>query len=173
MISTIIITTVVSLIMGMLYVASQGKAKEDNQGNLILQLPKFYWFLGIIMILIGVGLLVVANFYVDTPEDKKVVFSMCIVATVLGCYLFLKGYISKIIVTNRGVIAIGLFGQQTPIHWNEITTISFGSISQELSIRSKQNTIRAHIHLVGFNELVSKLEEKTGKPRNEMGLNSE
>lgn len=170
MISYILTITSVPLIMVMLYSASKGKAKEDEQGNLILRLPKFYWFLGAFMILVGVAFLVAANFYVDVMDDKEIVLYISLGAALLGSLLFAKGYISKIVVTETDIIETGLFGQITQINLNETESISFGSVSQELTIKSKGKKIKAHVHLVGFEELIGKLVKKTGKTPEEMGL---
>jgi len=34
----------------------------------------------------------------------------------------------------------------------------------------KLKNIKAHMHLIGFDELISKLEEKTGKTRVQIGI---
>ncbi len=170
MISHILTVTAVTLILRMLYSASKRKANEDEQGNLVLQLPKFYWFFGAFMISVGIALLVVANFYVEATDDKEIVLYMSLGAIILGGFLFTKGYISKILISETDIVETGIFGQITQININEIESISFGIVSQELTIKSKKKKIKAHIHLVGFGELVEKLIQKTGKTPTEMGL---
>ena len=54
--------------------------------------------------------------------------------------------------------------------YNEIRDLSFGKVSLELKIVSSDKNIKAHMHLVGFQELVAKLEIKTGKTRTEIGI---
>lgn len=52
----------------------------------------------------------------------------------------------------------------------EIKDISFGKTSLEMKIKSTDKNIKAHIHLIGFDKLVSRLEEKTGKTRSQIGI---
>lgn len=170
MISSILTGISVSLFLSMMYRASQGNAKEDENGNLVLRLPKFYWILGAISFLIGIGLLVVAYFYVDSIDDSHIVLYMSLAFIFLGYFLFSKGFISNILVTENELIETGLFGKKTIIYLNEINTISFGNISQELRIKTQDSKIKAHFHLIGFSKLVSILERKTGISRKEMGL---
>jgi hypothetical protein len=56
------------------------------------------------------------------------------------------------------------------IRWEDIVNLSFGLISLELKIEGYKKNIKAHSHLIGFDKLVSKIEEKTGKTRAQMGL---
>ena len=56
MISGILIAAAVTIMMAMLYSASKGKAKESEQGQLLLRLRKFYWILGAFMIIVGIAL---------------------------------------------------------------------------------------------------------------------
>jgi hypothetical protein len=170
MISHILTITAVSFVMGMLYSASKGKSKEDLHGNLVLQLPKFYWFLGAFGLLIGVTLLVVANFYVDVTDGKIIAICLSLGPIILGGVLFAKGYNSKIVVTENEIIETGLFGRKTQIYLNEIQSISFGNISLELTIKGKGKKIKAHAHLFGFRELMERLSEKTGYTPAKMGL---
>ena len=63
-----------------------------------------------------------------------------------------------------------MFGKQKEIKWNEIRDLSFGKVSLELKIVSSDKNIKAHMHLIGFQELVIKLESKTGKTKTEIGI---
>jgi hypothetical protein len=170
MISGILITAAVTIMMAMLYSASKGKANENEQGQLLLQLPKFYWILGAFMIIVGIALLIAAMFHFDSNEDKVVVLCMSLVTLGFGYLLFGKGYISNIVISENEIIETSMFRKKTHINFNEIDNITFGKISLELSIKSKQKKIKAHIHLVGFRELVAKLSEKTGRTSIEMGI---
>ncbi len=89
---------------------------------------------------------------------------------ITGILLFAKGSISNIKITDIGITETSIFGKQKEIKWNEIKDLSFGKVSLELKIVSSNKNIKAHIHLIGFQELVTKLENKTGKSRTEMGI---
>lgn len=160
---------VVTLVMGLLLAASKKKPKKDEIGNIILQLPKLYPIIGILVIIGGIGLIIFAFFFaIGTDQILAAICSL--IALVVGLLLFAKGYISHIKVTDLGIIEITMFAKQKEIRWNEIKDLSFGKTSLEMKIKSADKNIKAHMHLIGFDELVSKLEEKTGKTRSQIGI---
>jgi hypothetical protein len=160
---------IISLIMALLYAASKKKPKDAGDGNFILQLPKFYAWFGLLMIMGGIAL-VKYTFIYARESDRAIGAVACIIALLAGMWVFAKGYISQIKVTDSGLIETTIFGKEKTILWSEVKKISFGTISLELTIRSADKKIKAHQHLVGFQELVYKLESKTGKSRFEMGI---
>lgn len=160
---------VVSILMAYLYSASKKKPKKDGDENIILQLPKFYYLIGISVLLGGIGLFVFASFFAS-GNDKILASVSSLIAIITGLILFSKGYISHLKVTNIGIIETSMFGKENEIKWGEIKELSFGKTSLELKISSADKTIKAHMHLVGFQELVSKLEQKTGKTKTDMGI---
>lgn len=160
---------VVSLVMAFLYQASKKKPKKDELGNIILQLPKLYPIIGFLIIIAGIGLFIFA-FFIANESDKIASSISGFIAIIVGCLLFAKGYISHIKITDLGIIETTMFGKVKEIKWNEIRDLSFGKVSLELKIASSDKNIKAHMHLVGFQELVSKLESKTGKTKTEIGI---
>jgi hypothetical protein len=159
----------VLLVMALLFAASKKKPKKDELGNIILQLPKLYPIIGILIIIGGIGLIIFAFFFANGTD--QILAAICsLVAMIVGLLLFAKGYISHIKVTDFGITEITMFAKQKEIRWNEITDVSFGKVSLEMKIESSNKNIKAHMHLVGFDELVSKLEEKTGRTRIQIGI---
>lgn len=76
----------------------------------------------------------------------------------------------KYCLTENEFVETSMFRKKTHINFNEIECITFGKISLELSIKSKQKKIKAHLNLAGFRELVTKLSQKTGRTSIEMGI---
>lgn len=165
----IIPTVVVSILMAYLYSASKKKPKKDNAGDIILQLPKLYSLIGILVLLGGIGLFIFASFFAN-GNDKIIASISSIIAIITGLILFSKAYISHVKITDAGIVETSMFGKECEIKWHEIKDLSFGKTSLELKISSSDKTIKAHTHLVGFEELVSRLEQKTGKTRMDMGV---
>ncbi len=62
------------------------------------------------------------------------------------------------------------FGKIKTIRWSDITSISFGKISLELKIKSHNQTIKVHMHLVGFPYFINEIEANTKFTRADMGL---
>ena len=160
---------IVTLVMGLLLAASKKKPKKDGAGNIILQLPKLYPIIGILVIIGGIGLLIFAFFFAN-GNDQILAIICSLIAMIVGLLLFAKGYISHIKVTDLGIIETTIFAKQKEIKWNEIRDLSFGKVSLEMKIATSDKNIKAHMHLVGFDELVSKVEEETGKTRIQIGI---
>ncbi len=160
---------IISLLMAYLYAESKKKPRDAGEGNFILQLPKFYTWFGLLMLMGGITL-VLYTFIYARESDRILAAFASFIALIIGMLIFAKGYISQIKVTDSGLIETTLFGKEKTILWGEITRISFGTVSLELTIRSADKKIKAHLHMVGFKELVYKLESKTRKSRSEMGI---
>lgn len=159
----------VSLIMAFLDLASKKKPKKDEVGNIILQLPKLYFIIGLLLIISGIVMLIFA-FFTAIGDDWIIAISFSLILMILGALLYSKGYISHIKVTEFGIIETTMFGKLKEIRWNEVRDITFGKVSLEMKIASFDKNIKAHMHLVGFDELVAKIEEKTGKTRIQIGI---
>ena len=108
-------------------------------------------------------------FYASESERALSAFGTFLIL-LLGWYLFAKGYMTQIKVTDSGLVETIIFGKEKTILWGEITKVSFGAISLQLTIRSADKKIKAHLHMVGFNELVYKLESKTRKSGFDLGI---
>ncbi|KAB1159390.1 hypothetical protein F7018_03500 [Tenacibaculum aiptasiae] len=160
---------IVSIVMSLLLAISKKKPRKDESGNLILQLPKLYPIIGVFVITGGVALLIFAFFFAKENDQILAIISS-IVSFIVGLLLFAKGYISYIKITDLAIIEKTLFGKQKEIRWTEIQDLSFGKQSLEMKIISADKNIKAHMHLVGFDELVSTLEKKTGKTRAQIGI---
>ncbi|MEO8934165.1 MAG: hypothetical protein ABI295_07640 [Xanthomarina sp.] len=160
---------IVSIIGVFLYTSSKKKPKKDGIGNIILQLPKIYSIIGFLVLTGGVGLFIFASFFAD-GHAKILASIFSLIAIITGLIIFSKGYISHFKVTDVGIIETSMFGKMKEIKWKEIEDVSFVNSSSELKIEGLDHTIMAHRHLVGFEELVSKLEQKTGKTRAEIGI---
>ncbi|WP_143032228.1 hypothetical protein [Tenacibaculum sp. MAR_2009_124] len=160
---------IITVVMGLLLAASKKKPKQDDLGNLLLQLPKFYYMLGILVILGGIALLIFGFFFANKNDQILAIISSSI-ALIVGLLLFTKGYISNIRITDSEITETTIFGKTKKIRYNKISDITFGKTSQEIKISSSNKTIKAHIHLVGIDSLISKLEEKTGRTRNQIGI---
>lgn len=167
MITTILPVLIVTFLMSYLYTASKKKPKYDEKGNIILKLPDFYYLFGLALLIGGIGLICYVYLFNNTIEKMYgLIFSL--IGIIPGILLFAKGYRSAIIVNDFGIVENTMFGKQNEIKWNELLDVKFGKMSQELSMISRNKTIKAHSHLVGFPTLVDKIEEKTGRSIKEL-----
>ncbi len=76
----------------------------------------------------------------------------------------------KVILTPQSLIHRNLIGKYKSLDWANIKTVDYGAVSMLLKISDGNYEIGCHAHLIGFDELVSELEECLGKTRAEMGI---
>lgn len=160
---------IVSFTMVLFYVASINKTKRDDFDNPILQVPKLYSLIGASTFVGGIGLIIFSLFFA-IGSDKIIAFIPGLIAICTGLWLFAKGSISHIEITDSEIVEISIFGERKEIKWNEIEEIFFENVNLELTIKGSNNHITAPMHLVGFPELVAELERKTGKTRSQFGI---
>ncbi|MEM9675687.1 MAG: hypothetical protein AAF992_24055 [Bacteroidota bacterium] len=168
-ISSIIIPAAVALVMAALLAASKKKPKEDINGNKVLRLPILYTLIGGIA---TVGSLVILVYGLLTSEPEETVFVLIFFLAVagLGVPLLLMGVVFKIVITPDGIEQTTMLGKIKTMRWIDITAITFGNVSLELKIRSRDQKIKAHLHLVGFPDLINEIESNTKFTRTEMGV---
>lgn len=165
----IIVPIAVTIAMYYLNKQSRKDASVDANGNVILLLPAFYGILGIGATSLGCGLLVLGliNFNAD---DIKPIFGLFLLFAGLGTILILYRYVYKVILTPQSLIHRNLIGKYKYLDWSGIKTVDYGAVSMLLKVSDGNSKIGCHAHLIGFNELVSELEECLGKTRAEMGI---
>ena len=160
--SDILPIIVIGFVMSYLVDASKKKPKKDIQGNTILQLPSFYYLFGLALLIGGIGLILYLYIF-DNHIDKKYGVLFGLFGIIPGALLYRKGYVSHIMINDLEINETTMLGNKNSIKWSEIQTVSFSKMNKEIVIKSKDNTIKAHVHLVGFPQLVATIEAKTGK----------
>jgi len=161
----------IGIMMTYLFWVSRKPAQRDSDDNLILKLPKLYTMFGALIILAGITCFVYAiGFASDNDQILSGIVSVFVVG--FGYIIFAKGYISNICVSDEGVSETTIFGKKKLIKWGDMTKVKFGKISLELKMSDSHKSIKAHMHTIGFNELVDKIELKTGITRLNMGVPS-
>lgn len=164
----IIIAISVLAIMTLLLNASKKKAKRNVDGNTILRLPYFYFIIGVICSLfcVGIGVFGLLN---SPKEDWFFIVIVCLIFFSLGLYLTLS-INHNVIISDQFIEEINFFRQRKKIKWSEIEKIKFGIVSQMLKIQGSKTKIKVHLHMIGFKELVAKIEDKTKFDKNEIRL---
>ncbi|MBK3519894.1 hypothetical protein [Carboxylicivirga marina] len=164
----LLIPLVVGLMMAFLMAKSKKNPKKTAEGYSILKLPAFYTIMGAIAIIGSLLLLFVTVFL---AKDEWLPAGIgTIVMSAMGYYLFASGYISNIILSENGIVKTNIYGKKNEIKWTDIDKVSFGKISLELTIKSHDKKIKAHMHMVGFPALLEQVEQHTGKTKTSLGI---
>ena len=165
----IFIAAAVTIMMSFLLKASRKKPKIDEDGNRILRLPILYPIIGGIAVIFGLGLFIFLCIILPA-EDIMFAFIVPLIALGLGVPLLLVSLVSKIKITSEGIEQTTMFGKQKIILWTDIKSITFGKVSLELKIKDENQKIKVHMHMVGFPDFISEIENKTGYSKKQMGL---
>lgn len=160
---------VIAIIMYFLNTVSKAKPIQTMEGDEVFKLPLFYGILGIIAFAAGLWILIYGLINYN-PEEFLWMLISCVFIGGLGGLLILQQWVSKVILTENEIIKVTMSGKNKILAWGEITEIKFNAFSSELKVKSKNTSIKCHMHLVGFPSLVEKLEMKTGITKKQMGF---
>ena len=160
---TLVIITTSILTALIAFYLKQGNKKEISKnlnGEYVLRLPKFYYYIGLASITIVV-LFIIGSIYIRT----NLMYAMTIIMTLLfgglgiPCFLSFQNHTlsfdkKKIIVTNWK-------GKSTELKWNEIHYIKFNPLSGYIVIQSKRQKAKINHHLNGLNQFLNFLNKNT------------
>lgn len=148
--------------------ASKKKSKIDENGNSVHQLPLIYGIGGIVPFIISLIIIVaiVAN---DEPTDSTDAIVFVVAFSFLGLIMCLMTWMNKVTLNSEEITQRNMWGKTTTIKMNEIKSIRFSRISLYLKISDDEKLIKCHDHLVGIEEILDTLSEKTGMTRSQMG----
>jgi len=162
-----IIGVVVTLMMNFFNKASKANPEKNTDGNEMLTLPLLYGIIGLLSFVIGLAIIIYG--LVDfNPENIFPQLFLFLLFGGLGGMLVLQQWVAKVIMTEKEIIKITMFGQKKVIRWEDILVLRFNKVSLELKIQSKETKIKCHQHLVGFPILVDKLVKVTGMTKVQM-----
>ena len=78
-------------------------------------------------------------------------------------------WMNKITLNSQRIVQRNMWGKIKTIELNEIKSIKFNRFSLYLKISNGEKVIKCHDHLVGIEEIINMLNEKTNITRNQIG----
>lgn len=164
-----IIGVLITLMMIFFNRASKANPVKNTDGNDMLKLPLLYGVIGLLSFIPGLAIIIYG--LIDfNPESILPQLFLFLLFGGLGGILILQQWVAKVILTEKEIIKITMFGQKKVIKWEDIVVLRFNKVSLELKIQSKEAKIKCHQHLVGFPILVDKLEKVTGMTKDQMRI---
>jgi hypothetical protein len=164
-----IIGVVITLMMSFFNNASKANPVKNYDGDDVLKLPLLYGIIGLLSFIAGLAIIIYGLMDYN-PESILPQLFLFLLFGGLGGILILQQWVVKLILTEKEIIKITMFGQKKVIKWKEIVTVRFNKVSLELKIQSKETKIKCHQHLVGFHVLVYRLKKETGRTEDQMGI---
>lgn len=127
-----------------------------------LRLTKFYWYFGILSILIGfgIGLLIAMDEIIDTTS---IIAISLLILFFSGTGFVLASYYKnhKVLVGKDQLTVVNLFNKSRTLKWEEIQKVSFNAISGYINFQGPNQKLKIHFHLVGISSLLKLVKDKT------------
>lgn len=143
--------------------------RTNLKDHFILKLPLFYPIIGTIG-LIGTLAFGIYELLTRTSDQWIGIAGFIVFFGSLSISLLLAGLLYRIELTETELIQTTWLGRTRKLHWSDISKISFWQTSLELTMTDGTTKIKVHSHMIGFEQLLTKLEQRTNSKREEFGL---
>ena len=169
MIGTIITGLLILTSLYFIKKASKKKSKLDENGYTIHRLPLLYGIGGIIPLGIC-AIIIVASIFKKESSNLSNIIPIILLFAFLGIMMCLMVWMNKISMNGEEIIQRNMWGKIKTIKLNEIDSINFDKVFLHLNISDNHNKIKCHEHLIGFDEIISNISNKTQITKAEMGI---
>jgi len=139
---------------------SERKFQLNRSGYFELRMHRMYQIFGYISLVIIV-FFIVGIFNETSLGIILIEFIMIILFGAMGIILLLNFRNHKVLYNHDRIIVIDRLGNRSSTYWNEITDIKFRRFSGTLKITNGPEKLILSKNLLGLNDFLRKLEEKT------------
>jgi hypothetical protein len=95
------------------------------------------------------------------PEERAfVITTFLILAIILPWILYLEAGGTFIVLTQDGIKKRSYFTGKRCIKWDEIQSVSFGSMGQQFTVKSGDSKITAHLYLCGISDFARQIRDR-------------
>lgn len=163
-------TAFTSGIIAYLYKTTTENVMRKPDGFFELKPSKFYWFFGIIWLVMAGAVLI----WIFWFPDKLMLLWLAITLVFgggFGMYMILFYLNYRLRFDEETIFLRNLLGKESSLKWNEIRHISYGSISSYVKIQTKnRDKMKITYYLTGFKVFVAMMELKTQWTAKELKL---
>jgi hypothetical protein len=141
-----------------------GKTVTSNEsGYFNLRMNKLYGIMGIIGILFGVLILIFLPMTAEANDDGVwmgvIILLLIFWGTGIPCFMYYRNH--RLTFGENSISATNVIGKVKEIKWSDISDIKFKVLSGVLVIKTQNEQIKVHQHLVGLSKFVEFIETKT------------
>lgn len=157
-----IIGIAVTLTMVFLKNATGKEVKIAEDGCYKLRMNKLYGIIGVVCVLMGLIFLISLPFMVDEINAGIVGVMTLVLAICWGsgipCLLYYRNH--RISFDDRSIHVTDVYGKSRTIEWSQITDANFSAFSGLLVLKTENEKVKVHQHLVGLSKFMKTLENK-------------
>ena len=152
---------IIRLIMGIMDGGITKEIKPLEDGKFILKMNKVYGVMGILSCIMALFFIVI-GVITGGLFGKDSIYVLIIFALffLIGLFLVLYSYNTKVEVNSEKLIYRGFTGKIKEIQWNQVENISFNVTSRELILKSNNIKVKLPIHLKGMGSLINIIKKK-------------
>ena len=156
-----IIGVAVTTALAFLNKAASKRTIKNEHGLYELRMNRLYQIVGGFVGLMGLSFLLL----IVGEQDLTALITILILSlgfAALG-FVCLFWYVNhRLNFDERTVSATTFYGKTNTVNWNDVTSITFNSLSGLITLTSNNGTtVKAHQHLVGLNSFVELMEQQT------------
>lgn len=167
-----IIVIAISVILAFLTKATGKAVVIDNDGHYNLRMNKFYGIIGFVSLIIGLLFLIFLPLTAE-PNDSAVWIVTTLMPLIfwgigIPCMMYYRNH--RLVFNNNSIIVTNIYGQIKEIKWSDIKDINFNALSGLLVLKTTQEKIKIHQHLVGLSKFIEHIENNTKWTQKELKL---
>ncbi len=151
---------IIGLIMTYLNKSGNKEIDRNDIGQIELRMHRLYFYGGLVCVIFAL-VFVGAAIYVNEIELYFIGFAMLLLFGGLGILCLLPYKNHWIAFDDNTISVYNWAGKKKTIQWNKIENIKFSSVSGYIKIRTPDDTVSIHQHLVGLNMFIKKMEALT------------
>jgi len=168
----VIIGITVSTVLVFLTRATSKSITPNQSGQYILRMNRLYGILGVIGLVFGLLFMIFLSLSADENDGRiwiMVVFMLLIFwGAGIPCLMYYRNH--KVTFNENSITATNVYGKVKEIKWSDILDIKFKVFSGQLVLKTKDEVIKVHQHLVGLSKFVAFIENKIKWTRKELRI---
>ncbi len=147
------------------------QVSPSDSGELVFEYPRIYRVFAILCVLIGLIPLIPITQMILANEYKifPLIITLFLLFTIGGIFFIKETFFTRII-TSEYKLTYLKRKKSIEIEWKDIKKVKMNVLSGYLTVSDDRNKIKCHMHLVGFNDLVRHIHQKTGISILSMGI---
>ncbi len=170
MIGSVIVGILTAFIL--LFVSKKAQRKrieEDELGNFIFRLPKYFLFIGILMLVMTL----LFAFLIPIKNNEDIFYSVLFFSLFgmggLWMVLFYSSYLVNI--SDKEMSYISIFTKEIRMNWEAIEQIEYKPKRGRIIASNTNHKIVIHLQILGLDQLLEFIEKKKGITKEELKIN--